>query len=192
MTPEAFISSKFANDKFVYTFKNLRDVQTMCGKRINFILYEKLKRLLKPLLQLCEEAQMPASPTMPLTLPAEHTILRMIKKGCSHLCKLYRKAIEFDITDWKHMQNGTEMSALFNVHYAPYEVEKIISQVYTSNTVPHARDIQISSETTYSPGRIFSTKTLFPLPSVDSALDRKKHCITGLSHVEQANLSGAS
>ena len=144
MTPEAFISSKFVDDKFVYTFKNLRDVQTMCGKRINFILYEKLKRLLKPLLQLCDEAQMPISPTMPLTPPVEHTILRMKKKGCSHLRKLYRKVAEFDITDWKHMQNGTEMSALFNVHYAPYEAEKIISQVYTSYTIPHARDLQIS------------------------------------------------
>ena len=129
-------------------------------------------------------------PTMPLTLPAEHTILRMRKKGCPHLRKLYRKEIQFNITDWKHMQNGTEMSALFNVHYAPYEVEKIISQVYTSNTVPHARDIQISSETTYSPGRIFSTKTLFPLPIVDSALDKRKPYTTGSFLAKQANLSG--
>merc|ERR1711867_161663 len=46
--------------------------------------------------------------------------------------------------DWKHMQNNTEMSKMFNVRYAPNEAEKIISQVYTSNTVPHARDLQIS------------------------------------------------
>jgi len=51
---------------------------------------------------------------------------------------------EFDITDWKHMHNGTEMTALFTVHYALYEAEKIISQVYISSTVPHARDLQIS------------------------------------------------
>ena len=42
------------------------------------------------------------------------------------------------------MQNGTEMSKQFGVNYAPYEAEKIISQVYTSSTVPHARDLQIS------------------------------------------------
>ena len=81
---------------------------------------------------------------MPLTLPIEHTILRMHKKGCSHLRKLYCKLVEFDINDWKHMQNGTKMAAMFNVHYAPYKAEKIISQVYTSSTVPHARDLQIS------------------------------------------------
>ena len=72
MTPEVFITSKFLNNKFVYTFKNLRDVQMMCGRRINFILHEKLKRLLKPLLQMCNKAQMPIHPTMPLTLPIEH------------------------------------------------------------------------------------------------------------------------
>ena len=81
---------------------------------------------------------------MPLTLPIEHTILRMHKKGCSHLRKLYRKLVEFNINDWKHMRNGTEMAPMFNVHYAPYKAEKIIRQVYTSNTVPHARDLQIS------------------------------------------------
>ena len=42
------------------------------------------------------------------------------------------------------MQNGTEISANFNIHYAPNEAEKIISQVYTSTTVLHARDLQIS------------------------------------------------
>ena len=87
---------------------------------------------------------MPASPTMPLTLPIEHTILRMRKKGCSNLRKLYRRVNEFNIMDWKHMQNNTEMSTMFNVRYAPNEAEKIFSQVYTSNTVPHARDFQIS------------------------------------------------
>ena len=87
---------------------------------------------------------MPTSPTMPSTLPIEHTILRMKKKGCLHLRKLYRKVAEFDITDWKHMQNGTEMSAMLNIHNTPYEAEKIISQVYTSHTVPHARDLQIN------------------------------------------------
>ena len=51
---------------------------------------------------------------------------------------------EFDINDWKHMQNGTEMAAMFNLHFAPKEAEKIISQVYVSNTVHHARDLQIS------------------------------------------------
>ena len=191
MTPEAFISSKIANNKYTYTFKNLRDVQTMCGKRINFILYEKLKRLLKPLLQLCEEAQMPVSSTMPLTLPAEHTILRMRKKGCSHLRKLYRKTNEFDIMDWKHLQNGTEMSTAFNIHYAPYEAEKIISQVYTSSTVPHARDLQISMfRINVLTRKNLYTRILFLLPTADSALNMKKPCTTGLSHAEQANLSG--
>ena len=116
----------------------------MCGKRINFILYEKLKRILKPLLNSCEAAQLPISPTMPLTLPIEHTILRLRKKGCSHLRKLYRKIAEFDINNWKHMMNGTEMAVNFKINYAPNEAEKIISQVYTSNTIPHARDLQIS------------------------------------------------
>ena len=106
----------------------------MCGRKINFILHEKLKRLLKPLLQQCNEAQMPLSPTMPLTLPIEHTILRIHKKGCSHLRKLYRKVVEFDINDWKHMQNDTVMANLFKVRYAPFEAEKIIKQVYTSST----------------------------------------------------------
>ena len=82
MTPEAVISSKIVNNKYEYTFKHLRDVQMMCGKRINFILYEKLKRILKPLLSSCEAAQMPTTPTMPLTLPIEHTILRIDKNGC--------------------------------------------------------------------------------------------------------------
>ena len=81
---------------------------------------------------------------MPLNLPIEHTILRIHKKGCSHLRKLYCKVVKFDINNWKHMQNDTEMSTLFDVQYAPYEAEKIIRQVYTSNTVPHARDLQIS------------------------------------------------
>ena len=81
---------------------------------------------------------------MPLNLPIEHTILRMQKKSCSHLCKLFHRVVEFDINNWKHMQNGTEMANQFNVHYAPYEAEKIIKQVYSSNTVPHARDLQIS------------------------------------------------
>ena len=144
MTPEAFITSNFNNNRYTYSFKNLRDVQTMCGKRINFILHEKIKRLLKPLLQQCKEAQIPLSSTMPLNLPIEHTILRINKKGCSHLRKMYRKVAEFDINNWKHMQNCTEMSTLFDVQYAPFEAEKIIRQVYTSNTVPHARDLQIS------------------------------------------------
>ena len=86
---------------------------------------------------------MPTSLTMPLTLPIEHTILR-IHEGCSHLRKMYRKVVEFDINNWKHMQNDTAMANLFNVHYAPFEAEKIIRQVYTSNTIPHARDLQIS------------------------------------------------
>ena len=84
------------------------------------------------------------TPTMPLTLPIEHTILRIHKKGCSHLRKLYHKMVEFDINDWKHMQNHTDMAKQFKVKYAPFEAEKIIRQVYTSNTVPHARDLQIS------------------------------------------------
>merc|ERR1711867_153120 len=109
MTPEAFITSKTINNKYEYTFKNLRDVQQMCGKRINFILYEKLKRILKPLISSCEAAQLPISPTMPLTLSIEHTILRLRKKGCSHLRKLYCKIADFDINNWKHMMNGTEM-----------------------------------------------------------------------------------
>ena len=87
----------------------------MCGRRINFILHKKIKRLLKPLLQQCEEAEIPLSPTILLNLPIEHTILRIHKKGCSHLRKLYRKVVEFDINDWKHMQNDTEMSTLFKV-----------------------------------------------------------------------------
>ena len=45
MTPEAFISSKILNNKFVYSFKNLRDVQTMCGRKINFILQLKIKKV---------------------------------------------------------------------------------------------------------------------------------------------------
>merc|ERR1711867_364206 len=36
------------------------------------------------------------------------------------------------------------MAAKFNVCFAPKEVEKVISHVYISNTVPHARDLQIS------------------------------------------------
>jgi hypothetical protein len=144
MTPEIFISSKILNNKFVYTFKNLREVQIICGRRINFILHEKLKRLLKPLLLKCNDAQLPTHPTMPLTLPIEHTILRIHKKGCSHLRKMYRKVVEFDINNWKHMQNNSNMADLFNIRYAPFEAEKIIRQVYTSSTVPHARDLQIS------------------------------------------------
>ena len=105
---------------------------------------KKIERILKLLLIQCEAAQLPTSPTMPLTLLIEHTILRISKKGCSHLRKLYCKMVEFDINDWRHMQNGTEMAAKFNVHYAPNEAEKIISQVYTSNTVPHSMDLQIS------------------------------------------------
>ena len=129
MTPEALITSKTINNKYEYSFKNLRDVQQMCGKRINFILYEKLKRIFKPLLSSCEAAQLPISPTMPLTLPIEHTILRLCKKGCSHLRKLYRKIADFDINNWKHMMNGTEMAANFKINYAPYKAKKIISQV---------------------------------------------------------------
>ena len=144
MTPEAFLSSKFIDNEYRYTFKNLRDVQSMCGKKIIFILHAKIKRILKPLLVTCQNAQMPISVTMPLTLPIEHTILRLGKKGCSHLRKLYRKMAEFDINNWKHMQNGTETATKFDLHFAPYEAEKIISQVYTSSTVPHARDLQIS------------------------------------------------
>merc|ERR1712243_203648 len=115
-----------------------------CGKRINFIFYEKLKQIIKRLLSSCEAAQLPISPTMPMTLPIERTILRLRKKGCSHLRKLYRKIADFDINNWKHMMNGTEMAANFKITYAPYEAEKIIGQVYTSNTVPHARNLQIS------------------------------------------------
>jgi len=59
MTSETLITSKFVNNRYEYTFKHLRDVQTMCGKRINFILHGKLKRLLKPLLQLCDATDSP-------------------------------------------------------------------------------------------------------------------------------------
>merc|ERR1711867_278187 len=110
MTPEAFITSKTINNKYEYTFKNLRDVQQMCGKRINLILYEKVQRILKLLISSCEAAQLPISPTMPLTLPIEHTILRLRKKGCSHLRKLYCKMAEFDKLKSKTNDNPTHIT----------------------------------------------------------------------------------
>ena len=116
----------------------------MFGRKVNFIVYERYTDLLRPLLRLCDEAKMLLPPTMPLNLPIEHTILWMQRKGCSHLRKMFRKVLEFDINNWKHMQNGTEIATQFNVHYAPCEAEKIIKQVYSSITVPHARGLQIS------------------------------------------------
>ena len=114
------------------------------GTRFHFILYEQVKKKLKYLLDICNEAQCPISNTFPLTFPMEHALLQINKKGCAHLRKMYKKVVEFDINDWKQMQNDTEMSRQFNINYAPYEAEKIIIQVYTSSTVPHARDLQIS------------------------------------------------
>ena len=99
---------------------------------------------------------------------------------------MYCKVVEFDINNWKHMQNDTEMSTLFYVHYAPYEAEKIIRQVYTSTTVPHARDLQIS----IFRNNFLTRKNLYNKNLVPTVLNMKKHYTTGLSHAEQANQSG--
>jgi len=127
ITPEAFLTCKLENNRYTYEFKKLKEVQRALGTGFHFILYEQVKRKLKHLIDVCNEAQCPIANTFPLTLPMEHSLLQVNKKGCTHLRKMYRKMIEFDINDWKHMQNGTEMSVQFGVNYTPYEAEKIIS-----------------------------------------------------------------
>ena len=81
---------------------------------------------------------------------------------------MFRKVLEFDINNWKHMQNGTEIATQFNVHYAPNEAEKIIKQVYSSITVPHARDLQIS----IFRNNVLTRKNLFMKQLVDTPFCR--------------------
>ena len=54
----------------------------------------------------------------------------------------------------------------FKAYFAPNKAEKVISQVYRSNSVPHARDLQIAM----FKNNTYCKKTLFKKKPVDSPL----------------------
>ena len=114
------------------------------NKYFTYFEYISIRHCLTPTLTKCRNLKPLTSPNFPLTPPLEFFAFHPDSKGSSESRKLFTQKPIFDMNNWPKMQNHTKLLRQFKVCFAPNEAEKVIAKVYRSNTVPHARDLQIA------------------------------------------------
>merc|ERR1711867_351202 len=165
ITPEVFIHRKTVDKEVVYGFRKFQEMAKIIdNKYFTYFEYITVRHCLTPTLVKCRSLKPLTSPNFPLTPPLEYFAFHPDSKGSSKFRKLFTKKPEFDINNWPKMQNHTKLLTQSKVYFAPNEAEKVISKVYTSHTVPHARDLQIAMFR----NNTYCRKTLLKKKLVDS------------------------